>query len=86
MGVPELMVYNKLVLGCGIRGGKVCVWLEGEELRFDTATKTWEAFGIVVWQSSPMCEVNGVLYSLDALDESCIVFLDKLGFGNSSIL
>ncbi|EXC19727.1 F-box/kelch-repeat protein SKIP6 [Morus notabilis] len=66
---PKLGVYNERVVGCTIRGGKVCVWLEREEIRFDPATETWEVFESGVrpgfhW-TAQMCEVNGVLYCAD---------------------
>lgn len=56
---PELKVYNKSVEGCGIRGGKVCVWVNGEELRFDPVTKTWEVFRLGMPWFSHICDVNG---------------------------
>ncbi|GMN33481.1 hypothetical protein TIFTF001_004183 [Ficus carica] len=62
---PELTVYDKLVLGCGIRDGKVGVWVEGEELRFDPVSKTWEVFSLVMPEFSHICEVSGVLCCCD---------------------
>ncbi|GMN33470.1 hypothetical protein TIFTF001_004185 [Ficus carica] len=59
---PKLTVYHQMVAGCGIRGGKVCVWVEGEELRFDPVTKTWEVFRLMMPWVKHVCEVNGVLY------------------------
>ncbi|GMN33476.1 hypothetical protein TIFTF001_004177 [Ficus carica] len=38
----KLRATNQMGGGCAIRGGKVCVWVAGEELRFDPETKTWE--------------------------------------------
>ncbi|GMN33485.1 hypothetical protein TIFTF001_004172 [Ficus carica] len=59
---PELTVYDKLVLGCGVKGGKVCVWVvEGVELRFDPGTKTWEVNSLALPGFEQICEVNGVL-------------------------
>ncbi|EXC19729.1 F-box/kelch-repeat protein SKIP6 [Morus notabilis] len=66
---PKLRVYGEPVVGCAIRSGKVCVWLKREELRFDPATRTWEVFksraGSELHSSVEICEVNGVLCSLD---------------------
>ncbi|EXC19724.1 F-box/kelch-repeat protein SKIP6 [Morus notabilis] len=63
---PKLRVYGKEVDGCAIRGGKVCVWSEFEELKFDPATKTWEVFrsgvGSGLRWTTQICEVNGMLY------------------------
>lgn len=93
---PELKVYNKSVAGCGIRGGKVCVWVNGEELRFDPVTKTWEVFRLGMPWFSHICDVNGVLCCYDdhintfkGFDEEGGVWkqlkLENGGFSNPSL-
>ncbi|GMN33483.1 hypothetical protein TIFTF001_004176 [Ficus carica] len=78
---PELTVYDKLVRGCGIRGGKVCVWVEGEELRFDPVTKTWEVFSLVLPEFSHKCEVNAVLCCCDDDIRTLKGFDERVGGG-----
>ncbi|GMN33472.1 hypothetical protein TIFTF001_004186 [Ficus carica] len=60
---------HQMVGGCAVRGGKVCVWVAGEELRFDPETKAWEVLesgiGLGVHWGYQMCEVNGVLCCYD---------------------
>ncbi|EXC19722.1 F-box/kelch-repeat protein SKIP6 [Morus notabilis] len=80
---PVLEVYGKLVLGCAIRGGKVCIWMDKEELRFDPAMKTWEAFesriGYGLDWNIEMCEVNGVLCCLDGYSGLIKGFDERIG-------
>ncbi|XP_024029357.1 F-box/kelch-repeat protein SKIP6-like [Morus notabilis] len=80
---PKLRAYGKEVVGCDIRGAKVCVWMAEEELRFDPPTKTWEVFesdiGLRLDWRTQTCEVNGVLYW--SHDYQCVIKWFDEGIG-----